>query len=406
MTDLTCNYLPRLDAVPAADLERLFPEPSTTAPMLSLLQESGVAGFKLGSIVVFQAGVPILLWPLFETRFDLSTFVQGWLKKALQAAGRLIPPVFHPHVLCVGLLDGVWSEMGIDPRIDAGTLVAANKMALARLQQVAAEHRSDVLALYNFNQYGGLPGDLLTEFNRVPFRPCARLAIDFVNVEHYLSRLSRGARKHLRRKMRVAPEVRIVHSRKIAPYLDRIFTLYMDTVERSPMPLGKHNRTYFEKICQRVPGAEYVLYFLQEELVAFNLLFVKQEEMVDKFFCMEYEPGSKFNLYALSWLENIRVCVERQIPCYYAGQGAEETKARLGASFIPSYLLFKHRWPVFDRLLIGPHALTGKVLSRLGLWPSAIPVVPELPAVPELPKLQQSGGVGLSRITPRECQGE
>lgn len=367
MNDLTCTYLPRPDAVPAADLERLFPEPSTSAPLFSLLHESGIDGFMLGSIVVFRDDVPIFFLPLFETRFDVSAFVQGWLKNVLKAAGRLIPPVFHPRVLCVGLADGEWSELGIDPDIGQSTLDAAYTLAFGHLQTVAAQHRSDVVALYNFNRYGRLPERLSINYNRVPFRPCARLAIDFDSVEEYLSRLSRGSRKQLRRKMRIAPEVRILHSREIAPYLERIYTLYRETVARSPMPLGRHNRLYFEKICQRVPGAEYVLYFVQEELVAFNLLFIKQEELVDKFFCMEYEPGRKFNLYALSWLENVRACLERQIPFYYAGQGAEETKARLGAGFIPSYLLFKHRWRVFDHLLSWPHARTGKLLSRLGL---------------------------------------
>jgi uncharacterized protein len=388
MNDLTCHYLPRLDAVPAVALERLFPEPSTTAPMLSLLQQSGVSGFSLGSIVVFRDGVPILLWPLFETRFDLSAFVEGWLKKSLQAAGRLIPAIFHPLVLCVGSVDGDLSEMGIDPRIDAATLGAAAHLAYSRLQTVAVQHKIDVLALYNFNQYGGIPDELLARFNRVAFRPCARLAVDFDSVEQYLSGLSRGSRKHLRRKMRVASEVRIQHSREIEPFLERIYTLYQATVARSPMPLGVHNRLYFAEICPRVPGAEYVLYFVQEELVAFNLLFIKQQELVDKFFCMEYQLGSKFNLYALSWLENVRSCIERGIPSYYAGQGAEETKAHLGAGFIPSYLHFKHRWSMFDRLLTWPRVLIGKCLSHLGFWPSALPEAAELPVAEPQQKVQ------------------
>ena len=115
------------------------------------------------------------------------------------------------------------------------------------------------------------------------------------------------------------------------------------------MAFGAHNRLFFEKICERVPGAEYTLYFVQEELAAFNLLVVKQEAMVDKYFCMDHELGRKYNLYVLSWLENIRTCVEQKIPLYYAGQGAEKTKAHLGATFIPSFILFKHRRPVFDR---------------------------------------------------------
>jgi hypothetical protein len=136
------------------------------------------------------------------------------------------------------------------------------------------------------------------------------------------------------------------------------------------MALGVHNRLFFDKICERVPGAEYTLYFVQDELVAFNLLFVKQEAVVDKYFCMDYRLGSKYNLYVLSWLENVRTCVERKIPLYYSGQGAEKTKAHLGATFIPSFILFKHRHPVFDRLLVWQSAVINKVLSQLGFWPA------------------------------------
>jgi hypothetical protein len=285
-------------------------------------------------------------------------------------AGRLIPSLFHPRVLSVGSLVGEWSEIGIDPRIDEETLDAACKMAFAALQTLALELESDIVALYNFNNYGKLPGEAFNKFNRVQYRACARLAIDFNSIEEYLGRLSRGARKDLHRKMRIAPEVRVIRSRDISPYLERIYVLYLETVARGPMALGAHNRLFFDKICERVPGAEYTLYFVREKLVAFNLLVVNQEAMVDMFFCMDFGLGRKYNLYVLSWLENIRTCLERKIPLYYAGQGTEKTKAHLGAAFIPSFILFKHRRPVFDRILIWPHAMTGKVLSHLGFWPA------------------------------------
>jgi len=371
MINLTCHCLPRLDGVPAAELGRLFPAPSVTAPLLSLLQESGIDGFNLRSIVVLKDDAPILLLPLFETRFDLSTFVEGWIKKSLKVAGRLIPSLFQPRILGVGLLVGEWSEIGIDPQIDAGTLESAFKMAFDALQRLAAELKSDIVALYNFSHYGGLPAEVLNTFHRAKCQSCARIPIDFKNLEEFLARLSRAARKDLRRKMRVAPEVRVIRSRNISPFLDRIYNLYRATVERSPMAFGAHNRLFFEKICERVPGAEYTLYFVREELAAFNLLVVNQEAMVDKNFCMDYELGRKYNLYVLSWLENIRTCVERGIPLYHAGQGVEKTKAHLGAALIPMYLLFKHRQPVINRFLVASPAMSEKVLSHLGFWPAA-----------------------------------
>jgi hypothetical protein len=358
-----------LDGVSATELGRLFPDSSITAPLLSLLQESGIEGFNLRSIVVSNNGVPILLLPLFATRFDLSAFVGGWIKKALMLAGRLIPSLFHPRILCVGSLIGEWSEIGIDLHTDQGTLDAACKMAFDALHSFSAERNSDIVALYNFNQYGKLPGEAFREFNRVQYRSCARLSIDFTSIEEYLSRLSSGARKDVRRKMRAAQHVRVVRSRTAAPFMDRIYSLYLETVSRGAMSLGIHNRMFFEKICERIPGAEYTLYFVQEELAAFNLLVIKPEAMEDIYFCMDYGLGRANNLYVVSWLENVRTCLERNIPFYYAGHGTEKTKAHLGATFIPSYILFKHRRPMIDRLLVWPHTMTGKILCCLGYWP-------------------------------------
>ena len=261
--NLTCNCVSRLDGVSAAELGRLFPEHSSTGPLFSLLQESGLEGFNLRSIVVLQDGVPILLLPLFETRFDLSAFVEGLLKKSLRVAGRLLPSIFHPRMLVVGLPVGESSEIGMDPRIDAGTLEAAFNMAFDALQALAAELKSDIVGLYNFSDYGRFPEKRLTGFNRVECQSCARMRIGFDSLEEFLAGLSRAARKDLRRKMRVAPEVRVVRTRDISHYLDRIYHLYLETVERSPMAFGSHNRLFFEKICERVPGASYTLYFVE-----------------------------------------------------------------------------------------------------------------------------------------------
>lgn len=394
MNNLVCTCMPRLDGVSAVELKRLFPEPSVTAPLLSLLQKSGIDGFDMSSIVVSKDGAPILLLPLFETRFDLSSFVKGWIRESLKVLGRLIPSLFQPRVLGIGVLVGEWSEIGIDPLLDESTLDAACTMAFDAFRTLAAEHKSDLMALYNFNQYSKLPERASRQFNRVQCLPCAELPIDFDSLDEFLARFSRIGRKGLRRKMRAAPEVRVIRTRDISPFLDRIYLLYLETVKRSPMAFGVHNRLFFEKICEEIPDAEYTLYFIQKNLAAFNLLIVKRHCMVDKYFCMNYELGSKYNLYVISWLENVRTCVERKIPLYQTGQGAEKTKAHLGASLIPGFILFKHRRPVFDRLLVLQSAMTNKVLSRLGFWP------PDALSARETPVLDRQEHILNHRIDP------
>jgi hypothetical protein len=362
--------MPRLDGVSAEELGRLFPEPSDTAPLLSLLQESGIDGFQLRSIVVFKKGTPILLLPLFESSLDLPALAKGWMQKPLKVAAHLVPSFFRPHVLGVGLLEGGWSEIGLASQLDATTVEAAWKMALGALQALATELKSDLVSFYNFKDDGNkLSSEVFRSFHRVPWLPGGRLPVSFDSLDDYLNHLSSAARRDLRRKMRASPEVRVTRSRQPSPVLDRIYELYLETVERAAMAVGVHNRLFFEKICERVPGAEYILYFVHDKLAAFNLVVAQRQAMVDKYFCMDYEIGCKYHLYFLSWLENIRYCVEHAIPLYLVGQGAQTTKAHLGAELVQNFLLFKHRQPAIDNFLFKQPAVVGKVLRYLGFWP-------------------------------------
>jgi hypothetical protein len=275
--------------------------------------------------------------------------------------------------LGVGLLEGGWSEIGIARPLDGTTLTTAWKLALDSVQVLATERKSDLVTFYNFNHTVELPAEALLGFHRLPWVPGGTLPITFDSVEDYLGRLSSAARRDLRRKMRASSDVRVTRSRHISPCLDRIWRLYMATVERVPTALGVHNRLFFDKICEKVPGAEYALYFVQDELVAFNLLVASEEMLVDKYFCMDRAVGRKHNLYFLSWLENIRTCVERKIPLYHAGQGAQKTKEHLGAKPVPSFLLLKHRRPGLDRFLFEQPAVVEKMFRYLGLGPPVSP---------------------------------
>ena len=72
----------------------------------------------------------------------MSSFVNGWIRISLKVAGRLIPSLFQPRILGVGLLVGEQSEIGIDPHIDARTLESAFTMAFDALLTLAAELKS------------------------------------------------------------------------------------------------------------------------------------------------------------------------------------------------------------------------------------------------------------------------
>jgi len=190
----------------------------------------------------------------------------------------------------------------------------------------------------------------LTRFAQIQSSPYCSLPIVYDSLESYLAGLSKATRKDLRRKLRDAQDIEIRRTREPGPWLDMMYRWYLRAVERSEIVFGMQRLEYFAQVCRVVPGAEFVLYFHGGTLLAFNLVIVTPESLVDQYFGMDDDRGRQYALYFISWLENIRYCIAHRIPRYDAGQGAETTKERLGTDMVPSLVLLRHRNPIIHRL--------------------------------------------------------
>ena len=350
---LTCEVYPRLDAISAEEWAFLFPDSLDSVEMFQLLQRSRPDGFAFHSIVVRQAGKPILVVPLFETRYRLSIFLDVNLRGLVNAAAKLFPGLLFPRMLGVGFLESEWSQVGIEPSLEPDVLDAAWNLALEALRTLAARLRVDMTVLLHFTTSSGrmLPMHKLNGFSEMAGLPYAQVPINFRNLEGYIETLSAKMRADLRRKLRKTPEVEVRRTRDAGPWIDTIYRLYLETVAQSEVVFLVHPRTYFEQVCGCVPGAEYWLYFVKGRLLAFKLLVVRPDCVVDKYFGMDHVPGRAHNLYFIAWVDIVRYCMDHGIPLYHAGQANEDTKRRLGAQFVPSLILFRHRYPLFHRLL-------------------------------------------------------
>ena len=91
-----------------------------------------------------------------------------------------------------------------------------------------------------------------------------------------------------------------------------------------------------------------MLYWLGDELIGFNLLFVGADRVIDKFIGMRYPLAREHNLYVLSWMTNVRFCLERGITKLQTGQTAYAAKLRLGSRLEKSWMCFKHRGRVIN----------------------------------------------------------
>ena len=106
-----------------------------------------------------------------------------------------------------------------------------------------------------------------------------------------------------------------------------------------------------------------MLYWLGEELLGFNLLLIGRDRVIDKFIGMRYPKAREHNLYAFSWMSNVRFCLSRGIPLMQTGQTAYASKLRFGSRLDKTWVYFKHRSRFANVLFrtIGPHLAFDKM---------------------------------------------
>lgn len=350
---LACEVYARVDDLSPSDWRSLFPGFSNAAARIQLNERTSADGFFFRSIVVKDHGRIILCLPLFEMTYNLSSVMQRRARTFAVAAARWWPGVLSPRMLGVGFVGGEEGRIGYAHDLDRVTLEAAWGLALEMLDVLAQQLDAAFLIFANFTSGSGrwIPMRKLTRFAQVKSLPYCTLPMVYDSLEGYLASLSKATRKDLRRKLRNAQDIEIRRTRDPGPWLDTMYRWYLRTVERSEAVFGVQRLDYFAQVCHVVPGAEFVLYFHRGTLLAFNLVIVTPERLVDQYFGMDDDRGRQYTLYFLSWLENIRYSIVQRIPRYDAGQGAEITKGRLGVEMVPSLVLFRHRNPIIHSLL-------------------------------------------------------
>ncbi|WP_256735338.1 GNAT family N-acetyltransferase, partial [Pseudomonas sp. 21615526] len=166
-----------------------------------------------------------------------------------------------------------------------------------------------------------------------------------------LGSLDKATRKDLRRKLR-APGPRVEWRRNIDDVLPRIMALYEATLERSDLQFERLPAGYFTGILEQLQErAVCVLYWVDEQLVAFNLILLNQDRLIDKFFGEDSDYSREYSLAVRSWLTNIDYCIRNDIALYECGQAGYASKLLLGCEFQGNSMFFRHRNWLVNRAL-------------------------------------------------------
>lgn len=327
--------------------DRCFPDRLEGWHYLLATERAGLAGFDWQYLALRQHGRLLAAVPAFATAYRLDTTVQGMVKRLTERIERWRPGLLSLPLLCLGSPTTERCTVGFAPEAPAADRAQLLALLLAEAEGLAARMGIGLIAAKDVPdahaelwRLGG------ADFQRMIGLPTAVLDLADGNDEAYLARLSKATRKDVRRKLRAATGVRTEVRRHINDVLPRLMELYHATRARSDLQFEELTADYFTGVLAELGDrARCVLYWQDERLIGFNLVLRDGARMIDKFFGMDPALGRAHNLYVVSWMTNVRLCLEWSLPLYQSGQAGYAIKRRLGCRLDGNWNYFRHRRP-------------------------------------------------------------
>lgn len=317
------------------------------------------AGARSQAVVVRDGRGLVAAASLFEIAYPLDTPLQGRLGEVARLVRRRAGSLLTWRALVVGseLTDG--ARLAFRPGLDAAEQDAAFDKLMTGLEGEARRSGAIAAGLKDLDatdaaRFG--PALAARGYAAIGSLPVATLDLgDIRSVDAYLGRLSAGARRDMRRKLRSRDGVRIEHRASVADVMDEIKALYEETRSTSEVRYDAFEELppdYFLRVGELGPErVRYVLYWVDGTLAAFNLLLLGAERVVDKFIGMRQPLARAHNLYAVSWMENVRLASEGGRRFLQTGQTAYAEKLRLGSGLEPRTIFARHRMPIVNGAL-------------------------------------------------------
>ncbi len=346
----TARIVAGVHALDRSAWEALFPGEAESHAYYGACETAGRAGYVLSAAAVFAGGRMVAAVPLFQIDFRLDSSLQGRLRPLGAWLVRRLPGLMVLRVLGLGSPLAERCHLGLAPDLDARAREQVLAMLLAAVDARARAVGARLVALKDVAQPDAERLDACLRrhgFARTPSLPVATLDLPSGGLEEYLARLSKATRKDIRRKLKGAGGIRVERRTEIEDVADEIDALYQETRLQSRFDYGDLETLppdYFRAVSRALGSrAVMMLYYVGEQLAAFNLLLIEKNRVIDKFLGMRYPLAREHDLYILSWIENVKFALTSGAPALQSGQTAYAAKLRLGSRLTPSAIYFRHR---------------------------------------------------------------
>lgn len=330
----------------------LFPGELEDWSYYHAVERANLAGFSWLYFGVREGGALHAAVPAFVTDYRLDTTLTGPLRRVTDAIARIFPRLLRQSMLALGSPASEICHLGFAPGMDTSGKLRLLSAILDKMEEYTTRHRIHMIAVKDASTAQNELWNRIARAHRLrrqPGLPTAYLDIRFGSIDEYLRALSPGTRKDMRRKLKASGALRVEWRRNIDDIRNDVMRLYDATYERAEFDFEKLTPEYFDGVLRELDGrANCITYWLGDRLVAFNLVLRDGNCLLDKFFGMDYTVAHQYNLYFVTWLENVRYCIEHRLPLYQSGQGLHHEKLRLGSRLSLNWLWYRHRNRVLD----------------------------------------------------------
>lgn len=344
-SDLAGQVDSTIRAIRRRDWNACFPNLVEDYDCLLSIEEAGIAGFEWRYITVVDNGIVLAAMPMFLCDYALDTTLEdGAVRRAVRRIRRWFPGFLTLRLACLGSPCTENGVVGFRSGIPSDQREKIFSLLLHTFERAATEEKCQLMGLKDIPKPTAI--ELvrpLSAYAGIGGLPTAWLDVDFPTIGAYLARLSAGTRKDMKRKLKTLSLVKVETRSDFGDLMPQVMALYHDTRNRSEWQFEELTSAYFTGTMSNMAGRALCnFYFVDEVLMAVNLLIHDQDTLIDKFFCMN-ENGRSYNLYFLSWFNNLQYCINNGIGRYQSGQAYYENKVRLGSQLTGNTMYFRHR---------------------------------------------------------------
>ena len=295
-----------------------------------------------------HAGLTRAIQPFLIVKQDMATGLPVAARRALTKMRQRFPSALVMRMLMVGCSAG---EGHLVRDRSTGAVEWVAQALREALPRVAGAMRARMVVFKDFPRSYRTPLRHLLKggYARVPSMPGSRLELDFKDFEEYLTRkLSHKTRKNLRLKYRQAAaksELTLEVVTDIEPYIDEVFPLYQQVLERSHYKFEELTKSYFVQLGQRLHDRAF--FFIWREngrAVAFSSCVGHNGILRDHYIGLDYRVALEHHLYFVTFRDIVNWALKNGYKSYYSAPLNYEPKYHLRHDLAPLDLYVRTSW--------------------------------------------------------------